>query len=69
MRYHGVDVNTNRAIAEDYAPKSALQLPPAGKNVIKVNLIFFKTINRYTDDKILFLVYQNSYSKKLGWIP
>lgn len=34
-RYHGVDVNTNRAVPEDYKPKSPPQLPPEGARAIK----------------------------------
>ena len=34
-RYHNVDVKTNKAVPEDYAPKSPPQLPPEGAKAIK----------------------------------
>ena len=35
QRYHNVDVKTNKAVPEDYAPKSPPQLPPAGQKAIR----------------------------------
>jgi hypothetical protein len=35
QRYHGVDVNKNKAVPEDYTPKSPPQLPPEGGRAIK----------------------------------
>jgi len=34
-KYHNVDVSKNKAVPEDYSPKTVPQLPPEGKRAIK----------------------------------